>query len=630
PFSVTLESGGVLQVSGNDGRSFVLDDPADVYDGTYTVDPVALGAGPVGLVAPVLGALTAGGSVLAIRPALFAYDPALGSVTISYTSNGTNPVDATTPDAPRLLIHAADAGNTITVTATASQGGAVVSQASNTVAVAALPDPFSVTLESAGLLQVSGNDGRSFVLDDPADVYDGTYTVDPVALGAGPVGLVAPVLRTLTTAEAGAILAVTPALFAYDPAHGPVTISYTSNGTNAVDATNPEAPSLLIDVADAGNTLTLTATASQGGVPVGQVSNTIAIIALPNSFEVMLESNGTLQINGNDGRSFDVDDSTDTYDGTYSVDPAALAAGPVTLMAPQLNGTGEAGTILTITPALFAYDINQTGISISYSTNATNAVDTTNPDAPTLLLDAADTTTTVIVTATATQGGSTTASQSNSVTVSPAGISAMPIGLLGVQDSTSTPSFSLDLSGAVNGDKLVLVYGTDTPDEPAMTVGGVSAGASLANTGSNSFGARIWVFEYTLTGPGSADTSVNLTLANAPARHMLTAVLVKGAARDAVGVVFQFGIGTASASVTPTDTANAIIAIAMGRGSFFGAHTWTNAAQDGPVFSNIPGDRASALAFTSNVPAAPYSVSFNPDPSGASNDEVALAVLAYS
>ena len=103
-----------------------------------------------------------------------------------------------------------------------------------------------------------------------------------------------------------------------------------------------------------------------------------------------------------------------------------------------------------------------------------------------------------------------------------------------------------------------------------------------------------------------------------------------GAVRDAVGADFQFNIGTASVSITPTDAANAIVCIAMGRASFFGLHTWTNATQVGSVFSNTTGDRASAAAFADNVPVAPYSVSFDPDPSGNGNDEVALAVLSYS
>ncbi|MEO9841974.1 MAG: hypothetical protein ABJF60_00005, partial [Roseobacter sp.] len=266
---VDIAQGTVIPVPANAGDVVVRVVSPSAYKCLYGIQSDNLPDGPINMVAAQIVQDPESEMLSIALQGLWAHDE-LGTMPVFTYNWQRNGVDIPGATGTRYMPVAADAGQTLQVVETTTDSNGARSQVSNTLVIAGQSNPFSVTLESAGVLQVSGNDGRSFVLDDPADVYDGTYTVDPVALGAGPVGLVAPVLRTLTTAEAGAILAVTPALFAYDPAHGPVTISYTSNGTNAVDATNPEAPSLLIDVADAGNTLTLTATASQGGVPVGQ------------------------------------------------------------------------------------------------------------------------------------------------------------------------------------------------------------------------------------------------------------------------------------------------------------------------------------------------------------------------
>ncbi|MEM1159301.1 MAG: hypothetical protein AAGJ28_00060 [Pseudomonadota bacterium] len=388
-------------------RLQLLSPPA--VSGDYWVQTDDLTAGPVGLKMPRIDEDPGSGLLRVAQPGLWAYDEAGSAPARSYRwqRNGADIPGASSPD---YTPGAEDAGQTLTLIETATSAGASRSLTSNTLAIPApapLPDLFAVALEPGALLRLEANDGRDFTVDDPADVHDGTYHVEPAALAAGPVGLAAPVLSAETTLEAGATLAITPGLFAYDAALGSATVSYTTNATNAVDASTLAAPGLLIDTADAGQSITVTATVTQAGVMQAQSSNALAIPLpepTPDLFTVTLDdATSTLEITGNDGRSFDVDDGADRYDGTYSIDPAALAAGPVVLVPPVLSGTPATGATLTLTPPLFAYDPEQGDLSISYSASGTNDLDETNPATPTLRVADNDIGTPLVVTATGTQ-----------------------------------------------------------------------------------------------------------------------------------------------------------------------------------------------------------------------------------
>ncbi|WP_157598989.1 hypothetical protein [Tateyamaria omphalii] len=275
-----------------------------------------------------------------------------------------------------------DADQSLQLIETLTGPNGATSAVSNTVTVRLHQDIFATRLSDGGLLEIVGNDGRIFDLDDPNDVYDGTYSA--ADLNPGPVALADAALLVATTPEAGQTLTIVPALFACDPALGAISVRYDTNGASVVDASDPSAPIVLVDSADAETTLVVTATATQGAGSAESVTNGIEISALPPTFNVILSDDGTLEIEGNDGRNFIIDDAENRYDGTYSVSAITLEAGAVPLVPPVLVGDENtaAGETLAIVPALFAYDPEHGDLSVTYTTNATNPVDTRDPNNP--------------------------------------------------------------------------------------------------------------------------------------------------------------------------------------------------------------------------------------------------------
>lgn len=414
-FEVVLEADGTLRIDGNDGRAFDVEESSG-YAGRYSVSPATLAAGPVALVPPQLAVPTdAGpGDALAIAPALFAYDPDLGEPVIRYSAG----VDTSDPANPTYIVQTEDQGETVTIAATAVQGTFAADSLSNGVSIPAAPPPppdrFEVVLEADGTLRIDGNDGRAFEVEQASEAYVGNYSVSPTELEAGPVALVPPQLAVPANAVPGEALAITPALFAYDPDFGAPVIRYSAG----VDAGDPNSPFYVIQVGDQGTAVTITAMAVQGTLATNSVSNSVDVPDAPlppDLFEVVLEADGTLRIDGNDGRTFEVEQASDAYAGIYSVSPADLEAGPVALVPPQLEAPADAGPgdALTITPALFAYDPDLGEPVIRYS----NGVDVSDPDAPVYVIRPGEQGTNLSIATTASQGALDTASRSNEITV---------------------------------------------------------------------------------------------------------------------------------------------------------------------------------------------------------------------
>lgn len=174
---------------------------------------------------------------------------------------------------------------------------------------------FAITLASDGTLEIDNNDGRDFVVDDADDDYDGTYSVTNAALANGPVALKAPVLAGDGTPVAGETLTIVPALFAYEGDDGAVTVAYTTTGTNTVDVTDPDNPTLLVAVADEDSTITVTATATQGANDTDSVSNGVAIPATASSPTVVTNT------------SMSQFDNTNGASVSFTVDLSGLVSG---------------------------------------------------------------------------------------------------------------------------------------------------------------------------------------------------------------------------------------------------------------------------------------------------------------
>ena len=139
--------------------------------------------------------------------------------------------------------------------------------------IALPPAPFEVVLEADGTLRIDGNDGRVFDVDEVSTAYAGSYGVEQSALASGPAALVPPALSAPINAAPGDVVAITPALFAYDPDLGDPVIGYSAG----VDASDPDGPFYIIQPGDQGTTLSIAATASQGAFNTVSNSDGIAV-----------------------------------------------------------------------------------------------------------------------------------------------------------------------------------------------------------------------------------------------------------------------------------------------------------------------------------------------------------------
>ncbi|WP_299553854.1 hypothetical protein [uncultured Tateyamaria sp.] len=382
------------------------------YAGEYSVEYNRLDYRPTYLMRPQIAYDAVAGTLYLVQPGLWAHDDSIEPPNLTYRWR-RDKKNIKGAWGRTYVLQPEDYGRPIQLRERGmnTHGG----RAQNSLAII-VPPPgqFEVVLEADGTLRIDGNDGRRFAVDQTSDAYAGNYRVDPAALAAGPVVLVPPVLAVSTTAAPGEVLAISPALFAYDPDLGEPIIDYSAG----VDASDPSNPVYIVQVGDQGDTVAITATATQGGLATDSMSNAVDIGAAPpppDLFEVVLEVDGTLRIDGNDGRRFSVDQSSEAYAGTYRVDPLVLAAGPVVLVPPVLavSTTTAPGEALAITPALFAYDPDLGEPVIAYSA----AVDVSDPDAPVYVIQSGDQGTTLRITATASQGFLNTASNSNGVTV---------------------------------------------------------------------------------------------------------------------------------------------------------------------------------------------------------------------
>ena len=152
-------------------------------------------------------------------------------------------------------------GQTEAVTVTSADGSA---SADVTFTAAAIPAPLS-SIASNGEIVVTYQDGADYSLEVNGTTY--TTDVDGAALNrtnslAGPQWVIAPVLVDDGTPDVGETLTITHGVCYQDGPVGDAAITWTTNAENAVDDSNPAAPTLTLASADQGVTITVTATAT--------------------------------------------------------------------------------------------------------------------------------------------------------------------------------------------------------------------------------------------------------------------------------------------------------------------------------------------------------------------------------
>lgn len=131
------------------------------------------------------------------------------------------------------------------------------------------------------------------------------------------------------------------------------------------------------------------------------------------------DSGGEIEISANATGMLTVQITGTSYDGTYNIDPTALASGAVNLVPPALSGSNpSAGDALTITPGFWLYRTDLGAPVVSYTHNGAGSISgTTYTSAPG---DAGDT---VTVSEVYTQGALVTSQASSAVTFAAASFS---------------------------------------------------------------------------------------------------------------------------------------------------------------------------------------------------------------
>lgn len=101
-----------------------------------------------------------------------------------------------------------------------------------------------------------------------------------------------------------------------------------------------------------------------------------AEISVPQAPKIEITLSGDARVETADGLVDLTLTGSDLFDGTYPVDTAVLAGGPVNLVPPQLvvDSTAEVGQTLTIRPGLWAYDGKTPAPAVSYLSTGTGDI----------------------------------------------------------------------------------------------------------------------------------------------------------------------------------------------------------------------------------------------------------------
>lgn len=429
-----------------------------------------------------------------------------------------------------------------------------------------------------------------------------------------------------------------PSWMTYDDNHfGSDPLYANTNAVPADLALTTTSPALAtVDGVYVGTPFNLDIDGVARAVPANAGSKTGSVF----NFVAELQPDGTIRLLNYDGRLFTVDDALDRYDGDYQTTDAALDAGPVVFKAPVLAGDADptVGETLTIIPALFGFDVDAGSVTVAYTTNGANPVNVSDPANPTLLLGAADAGKTITVTATATQGANDTDAISNGVAVA-AAAAGLQVDVIAIRANTTasgTITETVDLSAYGADDKLYVAYGITRNPNGAVTVDGNAASSIHFNlTGGG--GARLRVFEYVLSGPGSANTVISLGLnGSSSVDHIIPIWVVKNGVRGTpsadgdVGAQTNSG-GSISATATPGSVNNLLVAVTTGSPGMFGtggnAHAFTNATQ---VDDLIAANAGAAIATVATGATTAHTVTFTPNPTAAVSDDAAIALIPFT
>lgn len=228
---------------------------------------------PENIAAPAISGGTEIGATLSCDPGIWTGtpDPALSC---QWTCDGL-PIPGETGES--YTIAAADAGLPLACEVTATNAAGPVTIASNAVlAEDPVPETLTITDPGDGTLEVTATaEGDIEITVSGMPCYDGTYTVDPAALDAGPVCLV-PATVAGTGSPGETLTKTSSGLWAYAGDGFAVSQNWQADGA---DISGETGDSYTLTAAEAGTTVALRETAADSTGSRSEGSNGIAVAA---------------------------------------------------------------------------------------------------------------------------------------------------------------------------------------------------------------------------------------------------------------------------------------------------------------------------------------------------------------
>jgi len=195
--------------------------------------------------------------------------------------------------------------------------------------------------------------------------------------------------------------------------------------------------------------------------------------------------------------------------------------------------------------------------------------------------------------------------------------------------NSATPSFTMDLSAYGAGDKILIFEGAESSTVVFNSLQGEAGSAEIATSAGSTTGRKLYIFEHTLTGAGSASAVLSLT-SSGDTHHAVDVFGIKNGVRDGQKCVTSEDTGFPNFSETPnlapSGATNVVFATVIGRNFSSMGHTFTN-MQNLTDFAPTASVRVDS-AYQENVAVATFTPTGAPD--GATTDRKGGAMVIYS
>jgi hypothetical protein len=189
-------------------------------------------------------------------------------------------------------------------------------------------------------------------------------------------------------------------------------------------------------------------------------------------------------------------------------------------------------------------------------------------------------------------------------------------------DNTTNPSFTIDLSGFLTGDRVIVWTGNVGIADSATFNGSSMTKVAGASNATGNLGEYITCFEYVLTADGDANETVEFTLQATRNEHFLCGIATS---RSIVDSDVDSGRGvTLSGSVTPSNADNIVVAVAMSESQGDGLTNWVGVTERNEFVGST--GRYAAIADAEDVAVSATTVSVDAVTPGSSPD-MALSIL---